>query len=327
MGRRSTGFRSSWPQAVGFESGPPCPPGELRPGASSAAGYLDQPVGFAASAPDVDFELLFRLRAQLLAASAASARAAAKSCSLARRAAASSNRPPVVPWATTAAASHGAAALTCAASARAAAMTSAAAASARAASRSSSRSRSAVVRVAAASSRARASACSAAAASASARRRAPATRPSASSRAPSSARASSASRSPSLRSRSWSSARSCESASPSCVLVNQRLDELEMTVDLRGVVAAPHPAERPLDDEHRQRLPARGHAIEFPGPAASPCRAGHGRDGGRSSDGLTIRRPRFPKGIAADISPAFDTRAACRRCTVPRHRRELLGWS
>ncbi|HYH88771.1 MAG TPA: hypothetical protein VEX67_06035 [Solirubrobacteraceae bacterium] len=39
--------------------------------------------------------------------------------------------------------------------------------------------------------------------------------------------------------------------------------ELEMAVDVIGVIAAPHPAEGPLDDEHRQRPSSRRHEAQF----------------------------------------------------------------
>ena len=40
-------------------------------------------------------------------------------------------------------------------------------------------------------------------------------------------------------------------------------DELEVAVDLVGVIAATHPAEGPLDNEHRQRLTSGGHGSSF----------------------------------------------------------------
>jgi hypothetical protein len=48
-------------------------------------------------------------------------------------------------------------------------------------------------------------------------------------------------------------------------------DELEMAVDLVGVIAAPHQGEGALDDEHRQRLSSRRHEALFRSRTRSPA--------------------------------------------------------
>ena len=46
--------------------------------------------------------------------------------------------------------------------------------------------------------------------------------------------------------------------------------KLEVAINLIGVIAAPHPAEAALHNEHRQRLPSRGHMPQFRSTDAIP---------------------------------------------------------
>src|SRR4051794_8632251 len=101
---------------------------------------------------------------------------------------------------------------------------------------------------------------------------------------------------------------------PAAALAEPLAHELQVAVDLLGVVAAPHPPERALDDEQRAGVADSGHPCGVRGPLTESCaaRTTGATHSERPRCAARVRRPCAPSSPAepASSDPTSSTRSS-----------------